>query len=113
MITIQGCKPSSPSFFDLEVLQPLIKLYELDIEEIQTEIPLVKRTLSKASKMQEISDVLLEIAPLQAAFPGIVNLFQLVMELCVSSAECEQCFSASKQIKSYLRSSMSEQRLTN
>ena len=109
MITIQGCKPSSPSFFDLEVLQPLIKLYELDIEEIQTEIPLVKRTLSKASKMQEISDVLLEIA----AFPGIVNLFQLVMEICVSSAECEQCFSASKQIKSYLRSSMSEQRLTN
>ena len=103
----------TPFFFDLEVLQPLIKLYELDIEEIQAESPLVKRTLSKASIMQEISDVLLEIAPFQAAFPGIVNLLQLVMKICVSSAECEQCFSASKQIKSYLRCYMSEQSLTN
>ena len=63
--------------------------------------------------MQEISNVLLEIAPLQAPFPGIVNLLQLVMTLCVSSAEYERCFSALKRIKPYLRSSMSEQRLTN
>ena len=46
MVAIQACKPSSSSFFDLEVLQPLIKLYELYTEELQVENPLAKRTLS-------------------------------------------------------------------
>ena len=113
MIAIQTCKPFSSSFFDLEVLQPLTKLNELDIEELQAETPLAKIILSKASNVPEISDLLLEIAPLQAAFPGIVNLLQLVMIICVSSAECERCFSTLKWIKSYLKSSMSEQHLTN
>ena len=56
--------------------------------------------------MEEISDVHTEIVVLQAAFPGIVNLLQLVMTISVSSAEYEQSFSALKRIKSYLRTSM-------
>ena len=35
------------------------------------------------------------------------------MTISVSSAECERSFSALKRIKSYLRTSMSEQCLTN
>ena len=35
------------------------------------------------------------------------------MTICVSTAKCERTFSSLKRIKSYLRSSMSEQRLTD
>ena len=35
------------------------------------------------------------------------------MTICVSTAKCERTFSSLKRIKSYLRSTMSEQRLTD
>ena len=49
---------------------------------------------------------------LQAAFPVLVRVFQVAMTISVSSAQCERSFSTLKH-KTYLRSSMSEQRLTD
>ena len=42
-----------------------------------------------------------------------MKLLQISMTICVSTAKCERSFSALKRIKTYLRSSMSEQRLTD
>ena len=63
--------------------------------------------------IQEISDVIIELAPLKAAFPVLVRVLQISMTISVSSAKCERSFSTLKRIKTYLRSSMSEQRLTD
>ena len=75
-----------------------------------SQLPLVKRTLGK-KPMQDTSDAVLELAPLNAAFRAALQLFQIAMTISVSTAKCERCFSALKRIKSYLRNSMSEQRL--
>jgi len=56
-------------------------------------------------ELETIDDVFLEITPLKSAFP---NLLQLALTIVVSTAECEQSFSALKCTKSYLRSIMSE-----
>ena len=50
---------------------------------------------------------------MKAAFPTSLELLQIAMTISVSTAKCERCFSALKRIKTYLRNSMSEQRLSD
>ena len=55
---------------------------------------LAKRTLAgKSKQMETISDVLFELQPLQDTFPTLVKLLQIALTMCVSSAQCERCFS--------------------
>ena len=58
-------------------------------------------------------DVYRHLLPLQAAFPTLVKLYQIALTLAVSTAQCERTFSALKRIKTYLRTTMSEQRLSD
>ena len=51
--------------------------------------------------------------PLHIAFPNLLKELQIALTLSVSSAACERTFSSSKRIKTYLRSTMSDDRLTN
>ena len=73
---------------------------------------IAKRTL-KDKKLDDISDVLLELIPLKEAFPCLLELLQIAMTISVSTAKCERSFSTLKRIKSYLRSTMSAQRLND
>ena len=59
----------------------------------------------------EVINVLKELSPLRVAFPLLVKLIQLSLTIAVSTAQCEHSFSALKQIKSYLRSTMAQDRL--
>ena len=68
-----------------------------------------KRTLDITS----ITDVLKEVFPLSAAFPTLLRIIQIGLMIVVSTAECERSLSALKHTKTYLRSSMPEQRLTD
>ena len=86
----------------------------MDHSSLTMEAKLAKRTIAgKSEQMETISDVLLELQPLQEAFPTLVKLLQIALTICVSSAQCERCFSALKRIKSYLRSTMTESRLVD
>lgn len=53
---------------------------------------------------------LLQMAP---AFPDLIKFIQLVLCLAVTSATAERSFSAMKRIKTYMRSTMKEQRLSH
>ena len=73
---------------------------------------LAKRTL-RSKVIDCISEVLLEISSLRTAFPTLVKLLQIALTIVVSTASCERSFSALKRIKTYLRSTMTEQRLVD
>lgn len=62
---------------------------------------------------ETVVDVYSRIQPLQVAFPTLTQIFCIALTLAVSTAQCERSFSALKRIKNYLRSTMSEQRLTD
>ena len=112
MRALQACCPTSHNFFNTSHLQPLIITYGLDGEALSSETQVAKRTLV-GKDLEDISDVLIELTPLKLAFPNVVKLLQVAMTICVSTAKCERTFSFLKRIKSYLRSTMSEQRLTD
>ena len=70
-------------------------------------------TKSTCKELEDISDVVVELAPLKDAFPTLLHMFQIALTISISSASCERSFSTLKCIKTYLRTSMSEQRLTD
>ena len=109
---VQACNTTSSTFLDPEYLEPLVSTYCLDMDLVKLEFPVAKRTLAKKD-IQEISDVIIELAPLKAAFPVLVHVLQIAMTISVSSAQCERSFSTLKLTKTYFHSSMSEQRLTD
>ena len=104
--------PQSAQFLEPAQLQPLIDCYNIDCESLKIESILVRRTLAKKS-MESITDVFKELSPLKEAFPTLLRLLQIALTICVSSAFCERSFSALKRIKTYLRSTMHEERLVN
>ena len=112
MRALQACNPTSSTFLDPQHLEPLISTYCLDMDLVKIESPVAKRTLANKD-VQEISDVVMELAPLKAAFPVLVRVLQIAMTISITSAQCERCFSTLKHIKTYLHSSMSEQRLAD
>ena len=99
MKSIQACSPLSSHFLDITQLQQLISSYELDYDRLVHELPLAKRTLDRKDHLEDISDVLLEIKSLEAAFPVLLHLLQLALTLPVSTAKCERTFSSLKGLK--------------
>ena len=97
-------------FLDVDFLTPLIEAYNLSKDSLSAECLIAKRTLS-GKDVCSISDVLKEIIPLTIAFPTVTKVLQIALTIVVTTAECERSFSCLKCTKSYLRSSMSEQRL--
>ena len=76
------------------------------------EAKLAKRTLEQ-KELECTSDAFLSLIPLKAVFPQLTKLLRIAMTIAVSTAHCERSFSALKRIKSYLRSTMGEDRLAN
>ncbi len=81
----------------------------LDQDTISAEIKVAKRALA-GKEMEDISDVLIELVPLKAAFLSLLQFFRIALTIPVSSVKCERTFSALERIKMYMRSSMSEER---
>ena len=112
MRAIHACNPQCSQFLEPEQLQPLADCYNLDSESLRMESILCKRTLAKKT-MDSTTDVFKELIPLKEAFPTLHRILQIALTICVSSASCERSFSALKRIKTYLRSTMQEERLVN
>ena len=73
---------------------------------------MAKRTLESKS-LHSTRDVLLQLLPQNDAFPQLTKLIRIAMTIAVSTAHCERTFSALKRIKTYLHSTMGEQRLSD
>ena len=67
----------------------------------------------KDKTMENIGDVLCELAPLNLVFPSLIKIVQIAITIGVTTAKCECCFSALKLIKTYHRSTMNESRLND
>ena len=67
----------------------------------------------KDKTMENIDDVLRELAPLKLAFPSLIKNVLIAITIGVITAKCERYFSALKLIKTYHCSTMDESRLND
>lgn len=112
MKSLHACCPTADEFLEITLLKPLISAYDLDYQQLITETTLAKASL-QGKEMEDVSDALLELIPLKVAFPNLIQLLQIALTISVSTAKCDRTFSTLKRIKSYLRTTMSEERLNN
>lgn len=107
--------PSGKNFMDYEIMAPLAMQYQiLDIncDRLKGQVTVAKDMLTKAS-LKDPEDVLELLFSMKTAFPDLALFGQLILTMPVSSANAERSFSALKRVKTYLRSTMAEQRLNN
>ena len=86
------------------------------MEVIHTEWRYMKFFVVNTFRHKSYSDlwqILLTKDPYKTDFSNILHLVRIMLTLPISSAECERAFSVQKRINSYLRSSMSVQRLSD
>ena len=73
---------------------------------------MAKHTLVGKS-ISSVYEVFVELAPLRVAFPNLVKVLQIILTIAITSASCERTFSSLKRIKTWLRTTMSEDRLVD
>lgn len=98
---------------DVTKLHYLGELYgenSTTIEQIISQAKLVKTMLNKAVDIFEVHK---ELTSLEPAFNEIKNIITKILVIPVSSAAAERSFSAMGRIKTYLRSTMTTERLHN
>ena len=115
MKSLNAFNPSSPDFLDPSSVSSFAALYSLNDDNVAIELEclLAKRTLSAANNVESVSEAYSHLLNLKSAFPSLTKLFQIALTLVVSTASCERSFSALGRIKSYLRTTMTNQKLTD
>ena len=112
MNSIQACNLKSSTFLHPASLNALVNNYNFDKDTVALEATLALKTLS-GKELHYTSDVLLALQPLKEAFPNLFKVIKIAMTISVSTAQCERTFSTLKLLKTYLRSTISEDRLSD
>lgn len=110
--------PASESFLDFDVMLSLANAYSyfgIDTNKLKAQAMVAKNMLQATAKpCTPISDVLKATDSMKAAFPGdLLIVVELAMTIPVSSAGAERSFSTMRWVKTFLRSSMTDSRLSN
>ena len=86
---------TSQVFLEYEVLKPLIQLLELDMSLTHGELPVAKKLLSsKLSQNSSLQDTAMVIILYKDAFPNVFQLYIGAVTIGISTATCENSFSA-------------------
>ena len=117
MIGVQALTPKHMSFLNYDNILSFALLYSSNVEDLSHEIPQVRRLLQRSSSCSTNVATMLDLAcflePYKLAFHEIYRLLNIAIVLPVTTAACERSFSALKLIKTYLRSTMSDIRLSS
>ena len=119
LLGVQALSPKSETFLNQTYLNAFAELYRGDTEDLGHEVYQLKRLLARSensSQQFEISDMLglaTFMEPYKLAFAELYRLLCIALVLPVTSAACERSFSSLKLIKTYLRSTMCDGRLSD
>ncbi|CAF1186798.1 unnamed protein product [Didymodactylos carnosus] len=97
-------------YYDL--LLPLAIHINCDKNHLFNEIQ-VLRSMLVNKELSNVTELYHEIKPLREAFPNMMSMVKAALTIPVSSATCERVFSKMKLIKTRLRNTMADERLSN
>lgn len=114
---IQALNPSSPTFLREETVLLLADAYDSNTDDLKHELHQAKRLLNRKKGEKESPTTVMEFTqfldPYQEVFYELFRLCKIAVVLPVTSASCERSFSSLRLIKTYLRSTMTEKRLSS
>ena len=102
---------SSNNFLHNDFLSEFTKRFNISSTDVKHEISLVRKLVN--DNTLTVTQFLIELFPYKKAFEGIYRLLLLAVTLPVTSASCERSFSKMRIVKTFLRNSMSNNRLSN
>jgi hypothetical protein len=115
---IQCLNPTDENFAKISCIQAFAESYGADMDDLGHELHQAKRLLERSAKDANfikpttVLSFLSFLTPFKAAFHELHRLCKIAVSLPVSTASCERSFSALRQIKTYVRNSMIESRLS-
>ncbi|KAF0027018.1 hypothetical protein F2P81_019759 [Scophthalmus maximus] len=118
MLGIQALNPSSNTFCQEEALFAFASIYECNTDDLKHEVYQMKRILERKvksgiQKPSSIVELTKIIEPFKEVFHELFRLCKIDIAILVSTASCERSFSTLKLIKTHLRSTMDDDRLSS
>ncbi|CAI6348720.1 unnamed protein product [Macrosiphum euphorbiae] len=100
---------------DFEESQYVINHYKdllnIEIKSLMAEMIVAQNSLKTLNQKFDIQDLKKSVE--KYVYPNLYKLFQVALTLPISSATCQRSFSAPRKIKTWLRVSMGQERLTD
>ena len=93
-------------------MQPLADEWFIDLSNLEPQLGVAENLVSQ-QHVETTEQFYILLSSMQTAFPDLFALVRAALTIPVSSTTAERSFSALKGIKTYLRSTMSEERLTH
>ena len=114
MKAMQALTPRSPKFLDYDTLLPFLSHYCIpQVEEVRTELLTAKQMLVSTEGLKTLYDVYDQLGTVPLGFPQLMECLRIAMAFGVTSASAERSFSSLKRVKTYLRSTMTQERLNS
>uniref|UniRef100_A0A3B1JDS8 HAT C-terminal dimerisation domain-containing protein n=1 Tax=Astyanax mexicanus TaxID=7994 RepID=A0A3B1JDS8_ASTMX len=115
---IQALNPKSDGFLKEDTLFSFAKMYESNIEDLGMNLHQFRRILER--KIQtgtprpfSVVELASFMEPYKEVFFELYKLCKVAVSIPVTTASCERSFSTLKLVKTYLRSTMTDERLSN
>jgi len=108
--------PSSASFLQFDEMLPIARAFAylgIDVEKLKAQAAVALNMFRVSDHVSDTQGVLSELLKMEAAFPDLLLFVQIVLTVPIASATAERSFSTMKRVKTYLRSTMTDQRLNN
>lgn len=111
---ISACSPSSSVFLDFSEMKPFCLMYGIDVDTLEIELALLSRSMaSVGGNITNIAELGCYLHSCQPVYKNLYHTVRLTLTIAVTSAECERSFSTLKRIKTRLRTTMGEDRLSD
>jgi hypothetical protein len=114
MIGIQALNPSSKNFADFGCIREFAEVFKADVTDLMHELHQAQRLvqrMSDDSKPTTLVSFMSYLGRYKEAFPELYRLGTIAIALPVSTASCERSFSALRHIKTWVRNSISNNKL--
>lgn len=110
--SIAALSPKCPTFLDFTSVCPLAQAYDFDLDALSNQLEIAKVILQQRN-VESVEDCLKVLGENENAFPEAIRIYKIALTIPVASASAERSFSVLKRVKSYLRSTMGQQRLND
>ncbi|CAF4495497.1 unnamed protein product [Rotaria socialis] len=110
--SLSSISPQNKNFLNYDLLLPLSSHINCDRNYLFNEIQVLKPMLDNKN-LSSISELYHDLMPLQQAFPNMMLMIKAALTIPVSSSTCERVFSKMKLIKTRIRTTMADERLSD